>query len=223
MKQLFNSFICLALLSFTFVSCNNDDDYKESKLTKIVGTVENVDEVPTDMDSVCISIYDIQNQKDIIISKYLLQKNGNFNIALPAAIDDKYLYTFEESAQEGITLSDKNAKTRGISISGIKDGTVSGSLFQRNYNSETEPEIIYEAAICYSDRYFTIKGESDIMLNDGEGSIYKGIGKYDITYKKGWNIVYTKHYTEGEGENITYILEMTSNSNNAELKWYFEQ
>ena len=131
--------------------------------------------------------------------------NGGFTLTLPAVLDDKFLYTFEEYGN--IKVSDENAK-----ISDFEGGA-------RGYDSNNEMihridlvgknnDLFTFVFFVYADRDVTITGSHERECGSSE--------TLNVSLKRGWNRVYsTAKYTENVSK---YEISTKSVSG---LKWYF--
>ena len=112
---------------------------------------------------------------------------------LPTTLGAKYLETIDADDLEGIAVSDKNFKSCFLEdISGYnEDDDEIGYFYLAEENDDSE----YYTAWIYVDRDVTIKGETKEIYYDEEY-----IENFDLTLKKGWNVVYesdTESYENG--------------------------
>jgi len=145
---------------------------------------------------------------DLATGKY---KNGGFKITLPTPLNNKYLLGVEEDLEEGVTVSDPNAKIGGVSyISGYDKNNHEIDLFQcLGVASNGYWYIFY----TYVDRDVAITGS--YTYEDDE--LYE-TGVYDMALKKGWNVTYCMiemidYYT------CNYIMT-TEKPSNIDFNWY---
>lgn len=177
----FGLFLALGLTTAVFYSCNKDDDNdggtNGGNASKITAT--NVINGSTNIKTVKALIYLESGENDydedaITQAPYL---NNGFILELPTTLEAKYL-EIDAYDLEGIAVSDKNFKSYFFDdLSGYnEDGDEIGYFYLNEENGDNE----YYTSWFYSDRDVTIKGE------------YGG-EKYNVTLKKGWNVVYDSY------------------------------
>ncbi|MDR2473901.1 MAG: RagB/SusD family nutrient uptake outer membrane protein [Tannerella sp.] len=129
-------------------------------------------------------------------------KNGKFELSLPAVLDDIVIPPVTESVDEFMYpwISDLDAKMMYISLIGIKGQEKQGEFAFRNSN--------VEAAYCYCDRPFTIKGD------EGYNQVELP-RKIDVQFRKGWNVLYA---TVSE---YSIFLSTEKPQNYSSLKWEY--
>ena len=135
-------------------------------------------------------------------------KNGGFKLNLPSSIPSQYLepwYDEDDEDYNYIHVSDKNAKVQNIWILAYNEqGREIGCFSLEGSNANFDVETWY----IYADRNFTVKG----TVEDDEDKFV-----CDLSFKKGWNIIYDKDI-EDVGNTIS-----TSKPSGVTLKWYFEE
>jgi hypothetical protein len=149
---------------------------------------------------------DYDSERKQIVLATGTYSNGGFRINLPATVDEKYLEPSIENLLEftssflteyyGMKVSDSNAKYSWVSIYGYdkSDNHVASFSYEVEYKDIAEITGHY----IYVDRDVTITG------------LHKGIYGYststtfNLSLKKGWNIMYAKYSrasdTEGDEE-----------------------
>ena len=203
----FGLFLALGLTTVVFNSCDKDDDNdgdtNGGNASKITAT--NVFNGSTNIKTVKALIYWESGQNDygtdaITQAPYL---NNGFTLELPTTLEAKYLETFDADDLEGIAVSDKNFKSyfledlRGYN----EDDDEIGYFYLEEENGDND----YYTSWIYSDRDVTIKGE-----DDGE--------KYNVTLKKGWNVVYDSYtddshsFTSQKPSGVNYTWNFYDNS-----------
>ena len=132
---------------------------------------------------------------EVASAKY---ENDGFELKFPATLPDDFLFPISEEMKslEGITVSDIQANTGGVSIDAYDSNGKSIGSFELKLNG-------CHAFYMYADRSFTEKGNPE-----DENRL-----EFDCTYKKGWNI---RYYSPLEGGRIT-----TQNPLDEDFKWYF--
>lgn len=203
----FGLFLALGLTTVVFNSCDKDDDNdgdtNGGNASKITAT--NVFNGSTNIKTVKALIYWESGENDygkdaITQAPYL---NNGFTLELPTTLEAKYLETFDADDLEGIAVSDKNFKScfledlRGYN----EDDDEIGYFYLEEENGDND----YYTSWIYSDRDVTIKGE-----DDGE--------KYNVTLKKGWNVVYDSYiddsysFTSQKPSGVNYTWNFYDNS-----------
>ena len=187
MKKRFLNFgllLALGLTTALFNSCGRDDDNNGDTIdnaSKITAT--NVNNGSTQIKTVkAIVFWESGNNYEseaIAQAPYL---NNGFTLELPATLQDKYLETIDTDDLEGIFVSDKNFKSCFLEdLRGYNgDDNVIGYFYLEEDNENWE----HYTSWIYVDRNVTIKGE---VVDDEEQ------GNFDLTLKKGWNIVYESY------------------------------
>lgn len=179
----FGLFLALGLTTAVFYSCDKDDDNdgdtNGGNALKITAT--NVINGSTNIKTVKAKIYWESGENDydedaIAQAPYL---NNGFTLELPTTLEAKYLETMD---LEGIAVSDKNFKSYFLyDLRGYNEDDDEIGYF---YLEEENGDNFYYTSWIYSDRDVTMEGE-----NDGE--------KYNVTLKKGWNVVYDSYTDDG--------------------------
>lgn len=203
----FGLFLALGLTTVVFNSCDKDDDNdgdtNGGNASKITAT--NVINGSTNIKTVKALIYWESGENDydkdaITQAPYL---NNGFTLELPTTLGAKYLETIDADDLEGIAVSDKNFKScflddlRGYN----EDDDEIGYFYLEEENGDND----YYTSWIYSDRDVTIKGE-----DDGE--------KYNVTLKKGWNVVYDSYtddsysFTSQKPSGVNYTWNFYDNS-----------
>ena len=199
----FGLFLALGLTTAVFNSCERDDDNDGGTNGKITAT--NVINGSTQIKTVKALAYWESGENDYgsdAIAQAPYQNNG-FTLELPATLGAKYLETPDADDLEGITVSDKNFKSAFLDdLSGYNENDEEiGSFYLEEVNEDSE----HYTSWIYVDRDVTIKGENNEVDEE-----YDVVNKYDLTLKKGWNLVYDS-YTESykNGQHV-YSSTMTS-------------
>lgn len=216
MKRVFNVLLlAMIILPWGFISCDKEDKdpiEDSSVVNTITAVVENGNDYKIDAVKAFIGNGEIINFEtgEIASSDY---KNGRFTLSLPQTIENQYLELLfdEDEMPDAIKISDVNVKACYLWIEAYQSGTEAGE-FEYEYLSADETVGI-ETSYTYVDRDCSIKGSySEIDEDETYNSTY------NVSLKKGWNIVYVKR-TESEKTN-TYTYEATSSVQSG-LKWYF--
>ena len=214
MKSFFVNYLVLAALVATaaFTSCNKDDD-KDDGGGKITATVENGSKY--DNQIVKVKLVSMKDDSEIASGSW---SKGGFTIVLPATVDAKYLDTEDEDDYgEGVTVSNKNAKTVWFDIYGYdKDDKYVTSFGLGKSDDSSESYAWY----VYSDGDVNISGTEEEEYEYDGG--HKEISTYSVTLKKGWNVVYDTHSESTQGGKRLYNGTLTSTPVSG-LKWYSDE
>ncbi len=107
---------------------------------------------------------------------------------LPATVGAKYLETIDAYDLDGVAVSDKNFKSCFLDdLRGYNEDDDEIGYF---YLKEEIGDNNYYTSWFYSDRDVTLKGEYK-EINEEYDEEY--IDNYDLTLKKGWNVVYDSY------------------------------
>lgn len=186
----FGLFLALGLTTAVFNSCDKDDDNDGGtngvNASKISAT--NVINGSTKIITVK-ALADWKSGDNVYRSDAITQapyQNNGFTLELPATVGDKYLVTTNDADYlKEISVSDKNSKFYFLyDLSGynVDDDEIG------YFSLEAENDDIYHnTSWVYVDRDVTLKGESKEIDEEYDE---ESIEKYDLTLKKGWNIVY---------------------------------
>jgi hypothetical protein len=199
------AFICAVTV---FTGCNKDDDDSgSSSITSISATVESGSSYNSSIETVKAMV-DVDDVYSAIASgKY---NNGGFSINLPQTVDDQYLEKMTTDMPDGIKVSDSQAKGCGIELKGYKSDQEVGT-FQYTLTNDTDAG--NEGAYVYVDKNTTISGSYSETL---WGVTIKAV--YDLSLKKGWNIVYMQ--TTASATDLSATMKI-SNEKITGLKWFF--
>ncbi|MDR0729184.1 MAG: hypothetical protein LBF19_03550 [Prevotellaceae bacterium] len=136
--------------------------------------------------------------------------NGGFTLTLPDVVEDKYLSTVLDIQLEGITISNRQAKGIDLTLAAFKSGDLRGYFYYgKNLDGLSYIPPI-SAEFSYWDSDLTIKGTGTISII----GYYTYTATYDVTLKKGWNIIYGLPDSSG-ANHITYTT-----ATQIGLKWY---
>ena len=201
----FGLFLALGLTTVVFNSCDKDDD-NDGNASKITAT--NVINGSTNIKTVKALIYWESGENDygkdaITQAPYL---NNGFTLELPATLGAKYLETLDADDLEGITVSDRNFKSGFLDdLRGYNENDEEiGDFYLEEENEDSE----HDAVWLYVDRDVTIKGETKYIDEEYDEEY---IEKYDLTLKKGWNIVYGSDTESYENGRDVFLNTITSN------------
>lgn len=201
----FGLFLALGLTTAVFNSCERDDDNDGGTNGKITAT--NVINGSTNIKTVKALAYWESGENDYgsdAIAQAPYQNNG-FTLELPATLGAKYLETLDADDLEGITVSDKNFKSATLNdlIGYNKNDEEIGSFYLEEVNEDSE----HYTSWIYVDRDVTIKGENNEVDEEYDEEYIK---KYDLTLKKGWNIVYSSDTESYKNGRDVYSSTMSS-------------
>jgi len=133
-------------------------------------------------------------------------ENNEFEITLPGTISGKYLYSWPAGFKG--TISDPRAKIGGTSLRAYdsKNKEIGDVLNCSLYGNGS---VLYFVFYYYADRDVTITGN---MNNEYSLKI-----EFDLSFKKGWNLVYEKIVFNEE--KYDYFLT-TQEPSDVIFKWY---
>ena len=206
----FGLFLALGLTTAVFNSCDKDDGGNGGSggnASKITAT--NVINGSTQIKTVKALAWWESGDYDYgsdAIAQAPYQNNG-FTLELPATVGSKYLETLEadEMLEAGISISNKNVKVfflydlRGYNADDDEIGDF--YLEEENENSE------HYTSWMYVDGDVTIKGEYKVIDEEYDEEY---IEKYDLTLKKGWNVVYDSEVESYKNGRDVYSYTISS-------------
>ena len=201
----FGLFLALGMTTAVFNSCDKDDDNDGgTNASKITAT--NVINGSTQIKTVKALVYwesgDEYGNDAIAQGPY---QNNGFTLELPATLGAKYLETLDADDLEGITVSDRNFKSGFLDdLRGYNENDEEiGHFYLEEENDDSE----HYTSWIYVDRDVTIKGENNEIDEEYDEEY---IDKYDLTLKKGWNIVYGSDTESYENGRDVYSSTFTS-------------
>ena len=181
----FGLFLALGLTTVVFNSCDKDDDNdgdtNGGNALKITAT--NVINGSTNIKTVKAIIYWESGENDYdedAIAQAPYENNG-FTLELPTTLGAKYL-EIDAYDLEGIVVSDKNFKS--YYLDDLRAYNEDDDEIGYFYLEEENGDNFYYTSWFYSDRDVTMEGE-----HNGR--------KYNVTLKKGWNVVYDSYTDDG--------------------------
>ena len=212
MKKTIFTLAALIFAATIFTGCNKDED--EGSTVIINATVDDGASYNSSIDEVKAVIS--HGDTVIFVVASGSYTNGGFSLTLPKSIDGKYLEPMDTDIPEGVTTSNPKVKGCGVNFYGYKSGEIVGML-QNGKNDD----VTYAAA----ESYIFVDNNTSINGSSTETSDLMGMPitiktNYELTLKKGWNLVYlnmTPTVTETE---ISMTMDI-SNTQISGLKWYF--
>ena len=135
-------------------------------------------------------------------------ENDGFKLTLPKTVSDNFLYPIGEEFEddEWVTVSDLQAKVGGTWLYAFnKSDKEIGEFYYFGINNRVWVDALY----MYADRNFTIKGKYEYG---------KWTEEYDMSFKKGWNIVYAVEEMHG-----TKFILTTQKPADLVMDWVFEE
>ena len=168
-------------------------------------------------------IFDGNSYKDILLEKNAVS-NGEFSFKFPTP-SDEYLDTFDDLISNGITISDKTAKTATwINLNGFKNDEKAGYILLTPSNLTFDIEV----GFIYVDKDVKLIGTYE---RDYEQYDETSIRIYDMDLKKGWNTLicrstidgnkYTSKYTANEKlSNMIWAVEIFNNDDTKHTKGF---
>ncbi|MEY5041972.1 MAG: hypothetical protein RLZZ414_1525 [Bacteroidota bacterium] len=210
----FGLFLALGLTTAVFNSCEKDDvndggtnGGNGGNASKITAT--NVNNSSTQIKTVKALVYwgsgDEYDNDAIAQGPY---QNNGFTLELPATLGAKYLETLDADDLEGITVSDRNFKSVSLDdLRGYNENDEEIGVFLKEVENDDSE---HYALWLYVDRDVTIKGEETNYIDNGFEEEYEEEEIYDLTLKKGWNIVYGSVTGRYENGRDVHSLTMSS-------------
>ncbi len=210
MKKYFFNAACLCLCAgFALMGCKKDDDDSPGS-----SSVDNTYTVKVESGSSYNS--KIDNVKAFIDENYEIASgsyaNGEFKLDLPETVSSSRLESIAEDMPETVTISNKNAKI-GVAdyIAGYKSGIQVGSFSYSNYSPDKEVDSGCDANLVYVDSDVTVTGS-----DSGKYGEYTYSVSVNVSFKKGWNILYMNFSYSSSAETVTVTTKDPGG-----MKWYF--
>ena len=207
-RFLFMAAILIAALGFT--GCGNSDKGGDLKIDAKVKNGANFNAL---VDQVrAVGYIDIEGEESTsVIIATADYKNGGFKIKLPKKIEDeRLLYSVEGSMPDGITVSNKNAKTCAVGFEAYKNGVYFDELVKTSFNMM----LLQTAAVSY------LFADSDVKISgntEADTGLFKINMKIDMNLKKGWNTVYSTF-------SLTTLSGLISTTNHKiDTEWQFSK
>jgi hypothetical protein len=193
--------IALMAILFLAVSCGP----KEKKTDPSIINANTIISGSSDIVTVKALMYVYEAEEEEVITTTAYEKGG-FKLELPKTLPNKFLYEiFEEFEDvEWITISDPKAKLAGTLLNAYSKKDKEMGEF---YCFGTNKRIWVDAFHLYADRDFSIKGKYIERYWSDE---------YNLSLKKGWNIVYS--VDEEYGWTLT-----TQKPADLIMEWAFEE
>ena len=212
---------CFALASIIFYGCATDVALKDNSEDivfdgrTVIAKVENGNEYNELFKTVKAAIMWGERLEWHVIttSNY---SNGGFILTLPQTIDDKYLSTIDKEHYWGnfqllgggkLAISNKNVKLTvitDISSYDVHNERIDGLLYLNLHSATSDTW----AHFWYVDSDVTINGS---YTSDSHGDYNE---KWNVSLKKGWNIVYETRRWRDDGHEYEYSTHVEG------LKWY---
>ncbi|HDP75508.1 MAG TPA: hypothetical protein ENN49_06505 [Bacteroidales bacterium] len=215
----FGLFLALGLTGVVFNSCDKDDDTdggtNDGQVFKITAT--NVINDSAEIKTVKAIVYWESGDYDYgsdAIAQAPYQNNG-FTLELPEILDAKYLETLDAEDLEEIFVSDNNFKF--CTLDDLNGYNSEDEKIGEFYLVGVKEDGVYFTFWLYVDRDVTINGEySEIDEEDNE----EYIEIYDLTLKKGWNVVYASEMESPDRHVYTATISSKKPSD-VNYAWYF--
>ena len=215
MKRVILKIIPALICGVVLTGCGGkEDDPETSSITSISVTVENGSAFASKIEDVMALLTD-----ENAMVKTVKYGNGVFTIDLPATVNESYLKNVD-GGYPALKISNKKVKGVSINIDAFQSGVCVGNFYHaKNSGIQTEALFVYvdgDVKITGSDSF-------TIINRDPYGSLL-GEHTYNTTYnvslKKGWNIIYFTETHSGPGFKTSTTETITTNVPDG-MKWYF--
>ena len=192
-KYYYNILTVLLAISTLFIACKKNE-YIDLSIIEVDNAKGNTSHIVT-----VKAVADFQSFNSygdvIATSPY----NNGFLITLPKILSDKYLHTDESKV-----LSNPKAKFGSIVLLAYNDKDILIGIFM--LKGENGNISIENAQHIYADRKCSLKGEIGVGFF---------AAKYNCSFKKGWNLLYS---IDDHSGSITFTTQKPSDIN---LNWEF--
>jgi hypothetical protein len=192
----------------------DDDGFEGGSESVIEVKISNLDNYSKKIDYVDAQIFEYYNDAYIPVGSAPFV-NGSFRVELSSEIDESYLESVKRNMPAGITFSNPNAKITVLELFGRNknDAHFSASFSCQTYNPMSNtPDSGAAATYIYSDSDVKITGTTTEY--DAKSDL-TAISEYNLSLKRGWNIVYGQYEHKG-----TSYKNTISNKVPNGLKWW---
>ena len=226
MKRYAYKLITFTLLFFAVGACTlekealSDDDpnsgSSKNSLTEIIATnISYPDGGRGSIATVKVLIMTDFNEKEIASTKY---ENDGFRLSLPKTVPDEYLQNGTLPESFSGTISDKKLKT-----------AIMGIVAYNTYGEQIGEFVCCSLKDLNDDSYSSYYAMGYLFANGdctakGDWK-WKGVGgdyvtEIDVSYKKGWNILYLKTSKRGY---YKYTSLNTTNKPTEKFYWHYHE
>ncbi|MDR0437610.1 MAG: hypothetical protein LBH22_04825 [Bacteroidales bacterium] len=225
MKKLFYSAAMLAALSFTFVSCKDEDDPKpQEPVYQSITVAAAVTELPSGLPTIAR----VRAQAPVQTIASTLWSSG-FSLKLEDAATSTFLKAFDQifvstfpwlTAAQAPTPSLSTARFQGVEIEAFastegETGWI-GDFFFEGENETNDSYTLLEEVYFFANEDVTITGTSSgIDLDEDPFDM-----TWNVTLKKGWNKFYSSMTFVDEVEK--YTMSFTSTKPAGDWGWKLE-
>ena len=210
-----------------FTSCGGKDEEnisETSSITSIVASVENGSVFDPKIDDVVAFLYELNEEFRLKTDEEFRLKtvkyvSGEFSIVFPETVNDRYLKNID-GGYPALKFSNKNVKGISIYIDAYQSGACVGNFYHAK-NSDLQTEALF----VYVDGNVNITG-SDSYTNINRDQYGNVLGEhtsntsYNVSLKKGWNIMYFTETHTRSGQKTTTSETVTTKVPDG-MKWYF--
>jgi len=214
MKKVIFTLAAFIFAATIFTGCSKDED--EGSSVSINATVEDGTSYATSIDDVKAVIVDGDSIISVVASSNYT--NGSFSLTLPKSLDAKYLSAMDEEMPEGIKVSNLKVNGCGINFCGYKSGEIVGTFQNGRMDNGIGMLTLVESYI-FVDGDVTISGGNSETA-DLMGMPFKVETNYNLTLKKGWNLVYMEMIPTITETDLAMAINF-SNTQVDGMKWYF--
>lgn len=212
-KLIFILAACVGIAPF-FTSCDKADD--EASALKITATVTDGASYNALVDEVKALVLNDDETADVLAS--CTYANGGFSLTLPGTVDEQYLSKIDMDEPEEIKISDTEVMGCGVDFYAYKSGVEAGAL-ELSY---TDGLTTYASA-----GYLYVTGKTTISGTYAETEEMLGVPvsvktTYNLSLKKGWNVVYVNSVITATDTDISMTIDITDTEITT-LKWCFSE
>ena len=221
MNKFLLSIVVCACAGIIITGCSKNDSTDDNSSIKVINaTVENGSDYNSKIDAVkglLNSTMGYNSETDSIsVDGYEVEsanfKSGGFTLDLPETVDTKNLQKIHNNEiPNGVSMSDTSVYGNFLSIMAYKSGSLIGEFY---YGTEDTTSLLNYALYLYVDRKVTITGTGSKQDDYGTTTNLT----YNVSLKKGWNIMYETENISDSGESTTVEVTSVLPDN---LKWLF--
>ena len=171
---------------------------------KITATVENGNDYNSEINTVkAYVIYGHGDEYEIATGKY---SGGGFRLTLPQSVSSNYLGSAADIMRffmwsDAVQFSDPQVGLATLEVAGYEGDDMNIPVADFYYHKAVNGENVAEGTFVYADRDVTVTGSDEETI-------------YNVSLKKGWNIIYDVWNDNGKDEVTTKEV--------SGMKWYHE-
>ncbi|MCL2329426.1 MAG: hypothetical protein FWC39_13055 [Bacteroidetes bacterium] len=207
----FGLFLALGLSTTLFYACKKDKDNTGGYRITATNVINGSTQIAS-VKVIAFNWFDEDYDEGFELIAQAPYRNNGFTLTLPATMPDKYLLSIEAAGLQGlqgISISNNNVKLYILDhCKGYDKDDNEIGIFYLMEQTDNSTNMTY---------WMYVNG--DVTIQGERSGIYGLIEKYDLTLKKGWNVVYG-NYTESFDGLAIYTITSKKPSG-VDCQWNF--